>query len=689
MRVRTLLLAGFTVVALPGLAGSGWNSWQAWSNWTRAERATLSTRALNETVRGLTAFAIESGILSAAARTGAGDAAALQATSAATDTLLDAARRNVLAEGFDAGPIDEAVRKTAAMRRRVAEFVARNGREGDPKLVSDLMAARQEVTDTLETVVRSAEQRIRHAAPDVALLAEISRQVMAARTEMGVRSLLINAWLAGRPVTPADVAEGLQVNGRIAMALDNARRMVAAQDEPVLLRALEKVEADIGRNAEPRYRSYVEAALASLGRPGAAPAWPSSGSDYARWTAPALALILPLRDAALEAAVARGDASAATARWRFLSSLALAAVAVLLAAGGIVLLLRRLVAPVRDLTGDVGRIAAGELEIAVPHRDRADEVGEMAAAIEILRSNSVEQRRLEAEAEAERAAREKRVLHMEGLVRGFEGRVGEMVGMLSAASTELEATARSMNVTAASTNEQAGTVVGAAAEASGGVQTAAAAAEQLGASIAEISRQVSQATTVAGRAVEDARRTDTTVQTLAEGAARIGDVVRLISDIAGQTNLLALNATIEAARAGDAGRGFAVVASEVKALAAQTAKATEEIGAQIAQIQAATDQAVVAIGGITHTIEEVSGIAVAIAAAVEEQSAATGEIARTVQETARATEAVTVNIGRVSEGSTETGAAAGQVLSAASELAQQAERLSGTVSDFVGEVRAA
>jgi methyl-accepting chemotaxis protein len=688
MRVRTLLLAGFTAVALPGLAGIGWSSWQAWNNWARAERATISTRVLNETVRGITAFAVESGILSAAARSGRGDAAALQAASRDTDSLLNAARSSLVAEGIDAGPVEEALQKVTAMRRNVAELVARGGREGDPKLVSDLMAGRQQVTGTLETVVQSAERRIRQAAPEVALLAEISRQVMAARTDLGVRSLIINAWLAGRPVTAGDVAEGLQVGGRIEMALDNARRMVAAQGNPALQRALDKVEADITRNAEPRYRSYVSAALASLGQPGA-PAWPSSGPEYAQWTPSALARILPLRDAALEAALETGDASAAMARARFLTSLALATLAVLLAVGGIILLLRRLVAPLRQLTGGVGRIAAGELEISVPHRGRNDEVGEMASAIEILRSNSVEQRRLEVEAASERAAREKRAAHLEGLVRGFEGRVGEMVGTLSAASTELEATARSMNATAASTNEQAGTVVGAAAEASGGVQTAAAAAEQLGASIAEISRQVSQATAVAGRAVEDARRTDATVQTLAEGAARIGDVVRLISDIAGQTNLLALNATIEAARAGEAGRGFAVVASEVKALAAQTAKATEEIGTQITQIQAATDQAVVAISGITQTIEEVSGIAVAIAAAVEEQSAATGEIARTVQETARATEAVTVNIGRVSEGSTETGAAAGQVLSAASELAQQAERLSGTVSSFVGEVRAA
>ena len=354
-----------------------------------------------------------------------------------------------------------------------------------------------------------------------------------------------------------------------------------------------------------------------------------------------------------------------------------------------VALVRGISGPIMGMTAAMRRLAAHDLAIEIPGANRRDEIGEMASAVTVFRDNMKEADRLSAEAESARATREARSARMEGLVRGFQERAGEMVRTLSAASTELEATARGMTGTAEGTSARAERVAAAATQASGGVQTVAAAAEQLTASIGEISRQVSQATAVAGRAVEDARRTDATVQALSEGAARIGDVVRLITDIAGQTNLLALNATIEAARAGEAGRGFAVVASEVKTLAAQTAKATEEIAAQITAIQSSTDQAVLAIGGIGRTIEEVSGIAVAIASAVEQQSAATGEIARTVQETARATEQVTINIADVSQGSAETGASAGEVLSAASELAQQAERLNGTVTDFVAEVRAA
>jgi methyl-accepting chemotaxis protein len=335
-------------------------------------------------------------------------------------------------------------------------------------------------------------------------------------------------------------------------------------------------------------------------------------------------------------------------------------------------------------------ISEGAIDKPVDETDRGDEIGRMAETLEVLRQTALTARALEAEQAATktRTEQEKRDALI-ALADRFDASVGQLVGLMASGSGELEHTAKSMSSTAEGTNRRAAVVGSAATEASQHVQTVAAAAEELSSSITEISRQVAQSAEVTGRAVDSARRTDTIVRALSDGAQQIEHVAELISNIAAQTNLLALNATIEAARAGEAGRGFAVVASEVKSLASQTAEATREIGDKIAQIQGATKEAVDAIGGITATIEEVSRIATSIGAAIEEQGAATAEIARSVSQTAEATKEVTTNIGGVSTAANETGNAAGMVLAAASNLSKQAEQLSGEVGTFLAGVRAA
>ena len=360
-----------------------------------------------------------------------------------------------------------------------------------------------------------------------------------------------------------------------------------------------------------------------------------------------------------------------------------------LAAFVVAVLVRRVCRPITGMTSVMGRLAKKDWQVTIQGADRGDEIGRMARAVEVFRDAGVAAERLEDEKRSEHVAREHRAERRDAIVRDFEGKVSALVGRLSSAATQLEATARSMSGTAGQTNEQAGTVAAAAQQMSANVQTVSASTEELGASINEISRQVAQSAEITAKAVRDAERTDEIVRALSEGSQKIGDVVSLINDIAGQTNLLALNATIEAARAGDAGKGFAVVASEVKNLAGQTAKATEEISQQIGQIQGSTREAVAAIQGIVGTIGEVSRIAGSIAAAVEEQGAATAEIARSVQQAASGTQDVTSNISGVSRAANETGAAAGQGLGAAGELSQQAEALSGEVTTFVAQVRAA
>ncbi|WP_395453158.1 cache domain-containing protein [Azospirillum melinis] len=381
------------------------------------------------------------------------------------------------------------------------------------------------------------------------------------------------------------------------------------------------------------------------------------------------------------------DAEIAEAR----TSAILIGLAVLAVALGVAWLVNRGIArPIQGMTESMGDLAKGNTDIRVSGTGRRDEIGAMADALEVFRRGMIETEALRAEQEVlKQRAQEDRRAAMLDLADRFEERIGRLVGAVSSAATEMEASAGSMSSTAEQTNRQSAAVAAASEQTSANVQTVAAATEELAASITEIASQASQSHSVAGNAVTDARQTDEAVRKLADSAKRIGQVVDLIQDIASQTNLLALNATIEAARAGEAGKGFAVVASEVKALATQTARATDEIRQQISQMQQDSDGAVDAIKGIGGVIGEISEIAAAIAAAVEEQGTATQEISRNVQQAAVGTQEVSSHIVSVREAANETGAAAAQVLGAAQELSHQAEVLAAEVKGFLDNVRAA
>jgi len=351
---------------------------------------------------------------------------------------------------------------------------------------------------------------------------------------------------------------------------------------------------------------------------------------------------------------------------------------------------RGIVGPLATTCGAMDELTKGNVAFDVPFTDRNNEIGRMARSLQVFKDHLAETDRLRAEQETAklRAADDRRTV-LARIADDFERSIGSVIQGTASAASELQSSASSMSTIVAGTTDQSAKVAAAAEQTAKNVQTVSVSAEQLSSSIEEIARQVTQSSSIAQNAVGQATRTEAMVQQLVDASQKIGEVMALIQTIAGQTNLLALNATIESARAGEAGRGFAVVASEVKALSAQTAKATEDITSQIQAIRDATGSTVNAIRDIGTTIGQMNEITEAISAAVEEQGAATREIARSVQQAAQGTQGVMQHIVGVREASGQVGAAAAQVLSAAGQLGAQSEQLKGETGKFLGNVRAA
>jgi methyl-accepting chemotaxis protein len=346
--------------------------------------------------------------------------------------------------------------------------------------------------------------------------------------------------------------------------------------------------------------------------------------------------------------------------------------------------------PIIRMTDVMKRLADGNHDIQIPSRSRGDEVGAMARAVQVFKENALRVTAMESEREDLKSRSEqdrKAAIHQ--IADGFDRAIGKIVHAVSTASSEMEAAASQLTNTAEVTKKLTTNVAAASEQSSASAQSAAAASEQMASSVSEIARQVQDSHRISRAAVEQAEQTNARISELSQSASRIGDVVKLINAVAEQTNLLALNATIEAARAGEAGRGFAVVAAEVKALASQTAKATEEITGHVSQMQAATELSVTSIRVIGGTIGQISEISQAIAASVEEQGTATREIARSVQHAAEGAADVSSSVAQVSRGAAETGTASGHVLDLARSLLDESNHLKDEVGRFLDSVRAA
>jgi methyl-accepting chemotaxis protein len=369
---------------------------------------------------------------------------------------------------------------------------------------------------------------------------------------------------------------------------------------------------------------------------------------------------------------------------------AVLALALLVGLVGFVFVMQRVTRPIRAITDIMRRLADGDATVAIPGIARRDEIGDMAAAVEVFKENAIERQRLAGESlAAKQRAGDQRKIEMRKFAAQFESAVGRIVKVVSSSVDELHAVAGTLVEAARTTQKLAENAASASEEASRNVLSVSTTTEEMTASATDISLKAQHATAIAGEAVVQAQKTNVDVSQLSHAGERIGAVVKLISDIAEQTNLLALNATIEAARAGEAGRGFAVVASEVKSLATQTGNATKEIGTQIAAMQVATLEAVVTIKGIDATIGKVSEISRVIHDAIQQHAAATQEIARYACDAGgRATE-VARDISSVSHQAFETGSASGQVLSAAQVLSDEVSKLRVEVERFLTELRAA
>ena len=613
-----------------------------------------------------------------------------------------AAHRKVISENFDVGlaalerqdfpnkpellqALKGSLQKANDHRRRADEAIKLPRDRRDQELVKTFTPVVTESVDAALKLWFAALYSAAKDSPELTRLATIKEIGWRMRDYSGQERAIVASAIAAGAAIPADRLPAIgQFRARVSLLWDQLLNLTADSDTPAAIK-------DAMRASQQKYfKDFISLSDEMRKISAAGEKYPMAAAQWVETTNPQIGALLDVLFAASK--VSESYTTAVIERsFRDLSlSAILLAVGLSLAFGCIWAVVARVLRPLTKLAAALHELSEGNFGVELPGLGRKDEIGDLAGAALIFKDNMVANDRLRAEqTEAERRAAEQRKAEMCRLADSFEAAVGEIVQTVSSTSTELEASASTLTRTAETTQKLSTAAAVASEEASTNVQSVASATEELTSSVTEIGRQVEQSTKIAGEAVKQAEQTDARMADLSKAADRIGDVVKLITTIAEQTNLLALNATIEAARAGEAGRGFAVVAQEVKALAAQTAKATGEISQQIAGMQASTQESVISIKEIGGTISRISAIASTIAAAVEEQGAATQEIARNVQQAAAGTNQVASNITDVNRGTAETGSASSQVLSSAQSLASESNRLKLEVHKFLATVRAA
>jgi methyl-accepting chemotaxis protein len=541
-----------------------------------------------------------------------------------------------------------------------------------------------DLIDRLERIAIVLGEKVRMTDAETAELVAIKQLGWLARDGVGLERTFLIEGVVQKKLSPAALTKITELRGRADVTWSVVRELSARVGVPSDVVATINAAHTKAFVEYQKVRNSVLEALAS-GAPS-----PLSSEEMNNVSVVATDMVAAVPNVALIAIERHAEGSLEAANRSLMIYSSVFAIVLSFGVFGFATVRRRVSGPITAVTAAMRRLIAGDLTAGVDGPRRGDEIGEMVGAIEVFRTNMLDAERLRHEQETQKQTAEReRKAFTASIANDFEVAVGGVVTGISSAASQLKSVAQAMSAAVEEASSQSSAIASASEQCSVSVGTVASASEELTASFTEIGQQVASAVTIADEAV---RRADTTIEKvkhLSGVAQKIGDVVDMITGIAGQTNLLALNATIEAARAGEAGRGFAVVAHEVKALASQTTQATQQISDQIAEIQSSTAESAGAIDAIAETIKRMNEIASKIAQSVAERSAATQDMSRNIAQAASGTQEVSGSINNVAKAAAETSAASNEVLKSASSLSTQAEKLGTEMDRFLATIRAA